>query len=162
MSLCHTPCHQSSTPQLLPSHWTASCVMGTKTARAPWSYLIMPPVTRTSKLVPPPACTQHHFCVAHKHTRTHKPPISIQRTPLCTSWQLAEMFSSCEVPAVIVREQRIQQNNNHMIRNVGYVKAVRIKLFGFLLTRSFIYCFHFVSRWRLAQYLNCSVTLTEN
>lgn len=98
-------------------------------------------------------------------TRTHVPTNHQSQfsTPHCAlPDNPPEMFSSRQVPAVIVQEQRMQQNNNHMIRNVGYVKAVRIKLFELLLMGSFICCFHFTSRRMLAQYLNCSVTLTEN
>lgn len=65
------------------------------------------------------------MCSKHTHTNTHKPTISNQCTPLWTSWQPPEMFSSCQIPTVIIRQQRTRQNNNHRIRNLGYVKTVR-------------------------------------
>lgn len=44
---------------------------GPRQPETPWSYLIVPPVTWRSSLVPTPAYTKHCFCVAHKYTHTY-------------------------------------------------------------------------------------------
>lgn len=97
---------------------------------APCSYLIVPPVTRRSSLVPPSASTLSVAFVrrTNTHKHTHKPAISKRCTPLCTSWQPPQMFPSCRVLTLI--EQRTQQSKRHMIRHLGYVKAARLKVFG--------------------------------
>lgn len=41
---------------------------GPRLPETPWSYLIGPPVTRSSVLVQTPANTKHGFCVAHTYT----------------------------------------------------------------------------------------------
>lgn len=123
---------------------------GPRQPETPWSHLIVPPETWRSSLVPSSrAYTRHRFCVATQtqtHTHMHTRPQTTNLNsvhPTVHFLTASEMFSSCQGPTVIVREQEIQQNNNHVITNLGYVSTVRTKLFGLLHTRHFIYCFSF-------------------